>query len=136
MKAKLRIFFLWLISVFFLVSGCTKADGVWAPIKVDKDSFIIPVAGGEAVVNMTNYEHWWVSDIKIIIDNTEEYLYDYDNNKPILENEWLKVSIPQFNQKQVIIKLQPNLGEMRIVQVCMTVGDAFHTIEIKQEKGS
>lgn len=84
---------------------------------------------------MKNYEYWYVSDIKIIIDNTEEYLCDYDNNKPILENEWLKVSVPQDNTKQVIIKLQPNLGEMRIVQLRMTVGDTFYTIEIKQEKG-
>lgn len=132
-----KIFLLNILFVFlFLLNGCTEKDGLWPSIKVDKDSFTIPAAGGEAVVNMTNYEHWWVSDIKIIINNTEEYLYDYDNNKPILENEWLKVSIPQFNQKQAIIKLQPNLGEMRIVQLCMTVGDAFHTIEIKQEKGS
>lgn len=132
-----KIFLLNILFVFlFLLNGCTEKDGLWPFIKVDKDSFTISAAGGEAVVNMTNYEHWWVSDIKIIINNTEEYLYDYDNNKPILENEWLKVSIPQFNQKQAIIKLQPNLGEMRIVQLCMTVGDAFHTIEIKQEKGS
>lgn len=134
-----KIFLLNILLVFlFLLNGCKKEEmiGVWAPIKVDKDSFTIPAAGGEAIANMKNYEHWYVADIKIIIDNVEEHLCDYDNNKPILENEWLKVSVPQDNTKQVIIKLQPNLGEMRIVQVRMTVGDAFHTIEIKQEKGS
>lgn len=132
-----KIFLLNILFVFlFLLNGCTEEDGLWPSIKVDKDSFTIPAAGGEAIANMTNYEHWYVADIKIIIDNVEEYLCDYDNNKPILENEWLKVSVPQDNTKQVIIKLQPNLGEMRIVQVCMTVGDTFYTIEIKQEKGS
>lgn len=132
-----KIFLLNILFVFlFLLNGCIEEDGLWPSIKVDKDSFTIPAAGGEAIANMTNYEHWYVADIKIIIDNVEEYLCDYDNNKPILENEWLKVSVPQDNTKQVIIKLQPNLGEMRIVQVCMTVGDTFYTIEIKQEKGS
>lgn len=131
-----KIFLLNILFVFlFLLNGCTEKDGIWLSIKVDKDSFTIPAAGGEAIANMKNYEHWYVSDIKIIIDNTEEYLCDYDNNKPILENEWLKVSVPQDNTKQVIIKLQPNLGEMRIVQLRMTVGDTFYTIEIKQEKG-
>lgn len=132
-----KIFLLNILFVFlFLLNGCTEEDGLWPSIKVDKDSFTIPATGGEAIANMKNYEHWYVADIKIIIDNVEEYLCDYDNNKPILENEWLKVSVPQDNTKQVIIKLQPNLGEMRIVQVRMTVGDTFYTIEIKQEKGS
>lgn len=59
---------LYLLLTLSMIS-CDKKDGDWDPIKVDKSSFVLPVAGGEAVVNMKNYSSWWISDVAIIVDS-------------------------------------------------------------------
>ena len=124
---------LYLLLTLSMIS-CDKKDGDWDPIKVDKSSFVLPVAGGEAVVNMKNYSSWWISDVAIIVDSKKEWLEQATFTE--LKNEWLDIRVLPQSPNQVYINLEPNTGEKREVVLTMTVGDTSITINVVQEKGN
>lgn len=124
---------LYLLLTLSMIS-CDKKDGDWDPIKVDKSSFVLLVAGGEAVVNMKNYSSWWISDVAIIVDSKKEWLEQATFTE--LKNEWLDIRVLPQSPNQVYINLEPNTGEKREVVLTMTVGDTSITINVVQEKGN
>lgn len=130
---KLLKFCVYLLAIATLACTCKGEDGDWDPIKTDCREITIPPQGGSAVVTMKNYKGWWISTVQYEASGEKRMIHGEDFGFMKFESEWCEIIVPSGSPNKLYVALKKNDGrEIRKIDVCMTVGDAFAGIWITQ----
>ena len=129
---KLFPFIMSLMMLCFLSSSQCSDGPDAGTIEVNEYSINIPSEGGEFVFVCKNHTSWKVVKYLIVQGNTEQIEYPTTqtcDDVCTYSNEWLTVSIPKENKRQLIVQMKPYSAETsdgRGVEVEMTADDGSH----------
>ena len=130
--------FLVLAAAFsFFSCDIDDPDGLWDPIKMDKSTVLINDKGGQDTIRLKNYSLWWLSDVKVRVNDTTEHRQpEYINDESAfntIDGDWYNIQIPQDNKKLLVVKCDENINhDYRELIITVTVGDAFNSIRVIQ----
>ncbi|MCI9284284.1 MAG: hypothetical protein HFJ91_00395 [Muribaculaceae bacterium] len=131
----MKRFIPFIVSVVFLcfLSSSQCSDGPDAgTIEVNEYSVNIPSEGGEFTFVCKNHSYWMVEKYLIVVGDTEQI--EYPTNQTCddvctYSNEWLTVTIPADNKKQLKVEMKPYTEETshgRGIEVEMKSEDGSH----------
>ena len=138
MKHLSKIFILVFITLLgFSSCGSDEPDGKWDKMKWTNVNnlmnvngvYLLPEEGGSYTFTCRNYNTIWISSVTV--DGVQ---YALDNDSRLAFNgEWCTLKV-EGNKLIITAQTMPGSLETRNIDVTMTAGDIFDTINFSQRK--
>lgn len=139
MKYLSRIFILLFVLLGVSSCGSDEPDGNWEKMKWTNVNnlmnvngvYLLPEEGGTCTFLCRNYANPWIESVTV--DGVNQMLNN--GNSMEFHGEWCTI---KFEGNKLIITTQPLPGslESRNVDVHVTAGDIFDTLNFRQQKGA